>query len=77
GNWHHIGIVWDGYVRMLYVDGMNVAQDEQNNLEGKQSGLFMGAGATLEAAGFFRGLIDDVRLYDVAMRTEQIEAIMR
>jgi len=77
GNWHHIGMVWDGYVRMLYVDGMNVTQDEQTNLEGKQSGLFIGAGARFEAAGFFWGLIDDVRLYDVAMRTEQIEAILR
>ncbi len=77
GNWHHIGIVWDGYFRMLYVDGINVAQDEQNILEGEQSGLYIGAGATLEAAGFFSGLIDDVRIYDVAMRTEQIDAIAR
>ena len=77
GNWHHIGLVWDGYFRMLYVDGINVAQDEQNLLEGKQSGLTIGAGVTLEAAGFFSGLIDDVRIYDVAMRTEQIEAIAR
>ena len=77
GNWHHIGLVWDGYFRMLYVDGINVAQDEQNILEGKQSGLTIGAGVTLEAAGFFSGLIDDVRIYDVAMRTEHIEAIAR
>ena len=77
GNWHHIGIVWDGYFRMLYVDGINVAQDEQSILQGKQSGLYIGAGVTLEAADFFSGLIDDVRIYDVAMRTEQIEAIAR
>ena len=77
GNWHHIGLVWDGYIRMLYVDGINVAQDEQHILKGEQSGLYIGAGVTLEAAGFFSGLIDDVRIYDVAMRTEQIEAIAR
>ena len=77
GNWHHIGLVWDGYIRMLYVDGINVAQDGQNILEGKQSGLYIGAGVTLEAAGFFSGLIDDIRIYNVAMRTEQIEAILR
>ncbi len=77
GNWHHIGLVWDGYFRMLYVDGINVAQDEQNNLEGKQGGFYIGAGVNLEAAGFFSGLIDDVRIYDVAMRTEQVEAILR
>jgi hypothetical protein len=77
GNWHHISIVWDGVFRMLYVDGMNVARDEQNILEGKRSGLYIGVGATFEAASFFSGLIDDVRIYDVAMRTEQIEAIAR
>jgi len=77
GDWHHIGIVWDGHFRMLYVDGINIAQDEQSILKGEQSGLYIGAGATLEAAGFFSGLIDDVRIYDVAMRTEQIEAIAR
>ena len=77
GNWHHIGIVWDGYFRMLYVDGINVAQDEQNLLKGEQSGLYIGAGVTLEAAGFFSGLIDDIRIYNVAMRIEQIEAILR
>jgi len=77
GNWHHIGLVWDGYFRILYVDGINVAKDEQNILEGKQSGLYIGAGVTLEAASFFSGLIDDIRIYDVAMRTEQIEAIVR
>ena len=77
GNWHHIGLVWDGYFRMLYVDGINIAQDEQSILKGEQSGLYIGAGATLEAAGFFSGLIDDVRIYNVAMRAEQIEAIAR
>ena len=76
-NWHHIGIVWDGFVRTLYLDGINVAQDEQVILEGKQNGLYIGAGKTLEPASFFSGLIDDVRIYDVAMRTEQIEAMAR
>jgi len=77
GNWHHIGLVRDGYFRMLYVDGLNVAQDTQGSLKGKHNGLFVGAGATLDEASFFSGLIDDVRIYDVAMRAEQIEAIVR
>lgn len=61
----------------LYVDGFNVTQDEQNNIHGKQNGLYFGAGTTLDAASFFSGLIDDIRIYDVALRTEQIEAIAR
>lgn len=77
GNWHHIGLVWDGYSRRLYVDGISAAQDTQNSIEGKRNGLYIGAGATLDAAGFFSGLIDDIRIYDVALRAEQIEAMAR
>jgi len=77
GNWHHIGLVWDGYSRTLYVDGINAAQDTQDSLEGQRNGLYLGAGATLEAASFFSGLIDEIRIYDVAVRTEQVEAIAR
>jgi len=27
GNWHRIGLVWDGSYRHLYVDGTEVAKD--------------------------------------------------
>ncbi len=77
GNWHHIGLVWDGYSRTLYIDGVNAAQDTLNSIEGKDNGLYFGVGATLDAASFFSGLIDDIRIFDVAVRPAQIEAIAR
>jgi len=78
GQWHHVGIVvTDRGVRSLYVDGMRVAADTKGViLPSSNGGLYIGAGKTLDAETFFSGLIDDVRIYDVAIRTEQIEAIL-
>ena len=38
-------------------------------------GLYIGAGKTLEAASFFYGLIDDVRIYNVALSADKIAAL--
>jgi len=63
GNWHRIGLVWDGSHRTLYVDGVAVAEDTQANLEGSENGLYIGAGMAMEPGSFWSGLIDDVRIY--------------
>ena len=67
GNWHRIGLVWDGSQRMLYVDDVAVAEDTQDSLGSSDNGLYIGAGKTLDAASFFSGLIDDVRIYNRAI----------
>jgi hypothetical protein len=68
GNWHHIGFVWNGACRSLYVDGIVVAEDIQSNLAGSSNCLYIGAGNNLDAGTFFSGLIDDVRMYNRAVR---------
>jgi len=67
GNWHRIGLVWDGSNRTLYVDGVAVAEDTQTNLEGSENGLYIGAGTAMETGSFWSGLIDDVRIYNRAV----------
>jgi hypothetical protein len=67
GNWHRIGLVWDGSHRTLYVDDVAVAEDEQTNLEGSENGLYIGIGTAMEAGSFWSGLIDDVRIYNRAV----------
>jgi sugar lactone lactonase YvrE len=69
-GWHRIGFVWDGSYRALYIDGTEVAKDTelQANLESAYGGgLYFGAGKNLDAASFFSGLIDDVRIYNRAI----------
>jgi L-ascorbate metabolism protein UlaG (beta-lactamase superfamily) len=69
GNWHHIGFVWDGARRHLYVDYSEVIEDTnaQAGLESADGGLYFGVGNTLGATTFWSGLIDDVRIYDRAV----------
>ena len=64
GNWHYIGFVWDGTQRMLYVDDVPVALDEQSSLVGATGGLVIGVGTGNQAGTFWSGLIDDIRVYD-------------
>jgi len=67
GNWHRIGFVWDGYYRRLYVDGVVVAEDVQDNLDISVNGLYIGTGKAMGAGTYWSGLIDDVRIYNRAV----------
>jgi hypothetical protein len=77
-QWHHIGLVYDldSLHRRLYVDGVLVAEDA-TVVSGVPSdgGLYIGASKDLDATSFFSGMIDDVRIYDVALSAEEIEAL--
>jgi len=78
GLWHHVGFVYDfeGFLRYLYVDGAQVAKDVIPVVPiHSDGGLYIGADKTLEAATFFSGLIDDVRIYNVALTPEEIAAL--
>jgi hypothetical protein len=68
GNWHRIGLTWDGTNRVLYVDGEEVKRDTQSSLASSTNGLYLGAGKGLESAKYWSGLIDDVRIYDRAVK---------
>jgi hypothetical protein len=68
GQWHRIGLVWDGSHRRLCVDGVVVAEDMQDDLESSAGGLFVGVGKNYTAGSFFSGLIDDIRIYNRVVR---------
>jgi hypothetical protein len=75
GQWHRIGLVWDDSHRMLFIDGVMVAEDTQDGLEGSVNGLYIGAGKLMQPGTFFSGLIDDVRIYNVALTADEIAAL--
>ena len=76
GGWHRVALVWDGSHRRLYVDGTEVAADTEPlaPLKSSDGGLYLGAGKGLDSASFWAGLIDDVRLYNVALGSGEIES---
>ncbi|MBW7990556.1 MAG: hypothetical protein FVQ84_11145 [Planctomycetes bacterium] len=68
GEWHHVGFVKDDLKRTLYVDTLVVAEDLQWDLEGSNSGIYIGTGKSMEPGTYWSGLIDDVRIYNRAVR---------
>lgn len=64
GNWHRVGLVWDGLLRTLFVDDVVVAEDTQEGIESSSNGLYIGTGKTTEPGTFWAGLIDDIRIYN-------------
>jgi hypothetical protein len=62
----------------LYIDGTEVAVDA-DLVDGVQTirGLYIGAGQALDATTFFSGLIGDIRVYDIALTTEEIAALVQ
>ena len=71
GQWYHVGLVYDldALHRHLYVDGVEVAVDS-DYVAGVPSngGLCIGAAKDLDAGSFWSGLIDDVRIYNRAVK---------
>jgi hypothetical protein len=68
GDWHRVALVCDGSNRILYVDDVAAAQDVQTNLTEASGNLLIGAGSTLAPGTFWSGLIDDVRIYNRAVK---------
>ncbi len=66
-TWHHVGLVWSGTQRALYVDDIEVARDEMSQLLRTSAGLVVGADATLTPGSFWPGMLDDIRIYDRAI----------
>jgi Tol biopolymer transport system component len=69
GQWHRIGLVWDGSYRTLYVDEIEAAKDAQAQSQpiSANGGLYFGVGKDRAVGSFWSGLIDDVRIYDRAI----------
>lgn len=68
GQWHRVGLIWDGLNRKLCVDDAVVAEDMQDGLSGSGNSLYIGAGKDMQSGSLFSGLIDDVRIYNRAVK---------
>jgi acyl-CoA thioesterase I len=70
GNWHHLRLVWDGLRRFVYVDGQEALADTRDlgTLKYSRRDFFLGVGEDLAAGTFFAGLVDEFRVYNVALK---------
>lgn len=69
GQWHQVGLIWDEVYRSLYVDNTLVAQDTDtlNSLQSSNKIWRLGTSGNKAQGTFWMGLIDDVRVYDLAL----------
>jgi hypothetical protein len=63
GDWHRVGVTWDGSACLLYVDDVLQAESTEDELASSTGGIVIGCRKTM-AGTFFTGLIDDVRIYN-------------
>ena len=70
GQWHEVCLTWDTTSKTctLMVDAVEVAVYEDPSLPTIARGFQIGAGRKGEPESFFSGLIDDVRIYNRAVR---------
>jgi len=68
GNWHRVGVTWDGTNRVLYVDSVKVAANTQPSLARSVEGLNIGCGPDMMPGTFFSGLIDAVCIYNRSVK---------
>jgi lysophospholipase L1-like esterase len=68
GNWHRVGLAYDGANRTLSVDDLPVAKDSQAGLAASSGALHIGCGKNKAAGSFWSGLLDDVRVYSRAVQ---------
>ncbi len=75
GDWHLVGVVWDGSLRHLYADGIEVAVDTVplGKLLSSDGRLYLGSGKTPSVqSGLWLGSIDDLRIWNKALSPAEI-----
>jgi beta-lactam-binding protein with PASTA domain len=75
-EWHHIAGVYDGTQATLYIDGVaDTAVPVTGQIKASTYNLFIGENA--QARGrYFKGLLDDVRIYNCALNEADIAALV-
>jgi hypothetical protein len=75
-RWHHIAAVYDGTSVIIYVDGREDAQKPASGqIAETEQALCIGENAE-KPGRFLKGLVDDVRIYNRALRPEEIKTLV-
>jgi len=77
GIWYHVVGVFDGGTHRLYVNGELCDSVEHRFWTHAEQPLHIGRKGTPEPHFFFKGELDDVRLYDRALGAAEITALLR
>ena len=77
GIWHHIGVTFDGTTAKMYIDGINKISSPLAGIPTATTNSFLIAAADgLPPAAFFKGSIDEVRIWKIALSDAQFRYVM-
>lgn len=77
-SWHHVVGIWDGTTKKLYIDGQfdisiaGTGGDIFSTNMGLNIGVRINSGLPMH---YFNGQIDDVRIYNYALTSDQIKTV--
>ncbi|MHC4739891.1 MAG: LamG-like jellyroll fold domain-containing protein, partial [Planctomycetota bacterium] len=74
--WHHIAATWDGSTIHFYLDGVDMPITVYGTPENAQATVAaIGAWTKIGVEEVWYGIIDDVRIYDIALTAEEIASL--
>ena len=76
-GWHHVAGVREGQINTLYVDGVKQSETSVTDFVPSEEFFHIGRQYSHLDDRYFRGLIDDVRVYNQALNQEGIRLVMR
>jgi len=76
GQWTHLALTWDGSTVTAYKDASSVGTISRSSWESSSDNNFdYYIGRRLDLPNFLDGTVDDLRLYDTALTTSQVNQI--
>ncbi len=75
-EWHHVAVIYNGTRTFIYIDGVLDAQADMVAPNATTESFLIGAESTTSTSRFFRGNIDEVRVWDSELTVDQLRFIM-
>lgn len=75
-EWHHVAVIYDSGIATLYIDGVADTSSSLTAPVNTSSSFYIGAANKHTPMAFFKGNIDEVRVWDVALTVDQLRYVM-
>ena len=75
-SWHHIAAVFDGGSTFLYLDGAVIGSMTGANAFSSSMDITMGRLSPINSSRYFNGMLDEVRIWNVARTQSEIQSEM-
>ncbi|WP_460218512.1 choice-of-anchor D domain-containing protein [Psychroserpens sp. MEBiC05023] len=75
-EWHHIAVIYNGARLFIYIDGVLDNSANRTPPVATNQSFFIAAAAKNNPKQFFRGNIDEVRVWDTALTVDQLRFVM-